>query len=72
MGQRACGKQRDSGPWPADEEAPSLRQGGNPAPLVPIKNLQNLKFVGQGGFGTVFRAKHQIWGHYVAVKIVNS
>ncbi|XP_036131256.1 receptor-interacting serine/threonine-protein kinase 3 isoform X1 [Molossus molossus] len=47
-------------------------QIGNPAPLVPIKNLQNLKFVAQGGFGTVFRARHQEWGHDVAVKIVNS
>lgn len=49
-----------------------LWQGGNPAPLVPIKALQNLTFVGEGGFGTVFRAKHQTWGHDVAVKIVNS
>lgn len=52
-------------------EAPSLRASGAPASLVPIKELENPKFIGQGGFGTVFQAQHRSWGHDVAVKIVN-
>lgn len=66
------GSSRDLGPIPADEEAPSPRQKGAPAPLVPIEDLKNLKFIGQGGFGTVFQAQHQTWGYNVAVKIVDA
>lgn len=47
-------------------------QKGAPAPLVSIKDLKNPKFIGQGGFGTVFRVQHQTWGYDVAVKIVDS
>ncbi|XP_020018478.2 receptor-interacting serine/threonine-protein kinase 3 [Castor canadensis] len=42
------------------------------ATLVPREELKNPTFVGQGGFGAVFRAQHRTWGHDVAVKIVNS
>ncbi|XP_047652467.1 receptor-interacting serine/threonine-protein kinase 3 isoform X1 [Phacochoerus africanus] len=45
---------------------------GASAPLVPIEDLENPKFIGKGGFGTVFRAQHKTWGLDVAVKIVNS
>uniref|UniRef100_G1PQW1 Receptor-interacting serine/threonine-protein kinase 3 n=1 Tax=Myotis lucifugus TaxID=59463 RepID=G1PQW1_MYOLU len=45
---------------------------GAPAPLVSIKDLKNPKFIGQGGFGTVFQAQLQKWGCNVAVKIVDS
>ncbi|XP_050999328.1 receptor-interacting serine/threonine-protein kinase 3 [Acomys russatus] len=45
---------------------------GAPASLVRLEELKNPKFVGKGGFGTVFRAEHRKWGHDVAVKIVNS
>lgn len=45
---------------------------GASASLVPCDELMNPKFVGYGGFGTVFRAQHRTWGHDVAVKIVNS
>ncbi|KAM4853811.1 receptor-interacting serine/threonine-protein kinase 3 [Thomomys bottae] len=49
--------------------------GVHPAPedfLVPHEELEHPKFVGQGGFGAVFRAEHTTWGHPVAVKIVDS
>lgn len=62
----------DLTPIPAGEEAPSPRQKGAPAPLVSIKDLKNPKFIGQGGFGTVFQVQHQTWGYDVAVKIVDS
>lgn len=42
------------------------------APLVSIEDLKNPKFIGQGGFGTVFRAQLQSGGCNVAVKIVDS
>lgn len=45
---------------------------GASASLVSCDELKNPKFVGYGGFGTVFRAQHRTWGHDVAVKIVNS
>lgn len=45
---------------------------GARASVVPIEDLKNQKVIGQGGFGTVFQAYHQNWGHDVAVKIVNS
>ncbi|XP_010953124.3 receptor-interacting serine/threonine-protein kinase 3 isoform X1 [Camelus bactrianus] len=49
-----------------------LWPSGTSAPLVPIEELENPKFVGRGGFGAVFRAQHKTWGLEVAVKIVNS
>ncbi|CAH6831037.1 receptor-interacting serine/threonine-protein kinase 3 [Phodopus roborovskii] len=49
--------------WPVSASAASL---------VCCEELKNPKFVGKGGFGTVFRAQHRTWGHDVAVKIVNS
>ncbi|EPY89948.1 adenylate cyclase type 4 isoform 2 [Camelus ferus] len=49
-----------------------LWPSGTSAPLVPIEELENPKFVGRGGFGAVFRAQHKTWGLDVAVKIVNS
>ncbi|XP_036210305.1 receptor-interacting serine/threonine-protein kinase 3-like isoform X1 [Myotis myotis] len=49
-----------------------LWQKGTPALLVSIEDLKNPKFIGQGGFGTVFQAQHQTWGYNVAVKIVDS
>uniref|UniRef100_A0A8C3X3J5 Receptor-interacting serine/threonine-protein kinase 3 n=1 Tax=Catagonus wagneri TaxID=51154 RepID=A0A8C3X3J5_9CETA len=49
-----------------------LWPNGASAPLVPVEDLENPKFVGKGGFGTVFRAQHKTWGLEVAVKIVNS
>ncbi|XP_004475142.2 receptor-interacting serine/threonine-protein kinase 3 isoform X2 [Dasypus novemcinctus] len=45
---------------------------GVPATLVPLKELENPRFVGKGGFGVVLRAQHRTWGSDVAVKIVNS
>ncbi|XP_006835581.1 PREDICTED: receptor-interacting serine/threonine-protein kinase 3 [Chrysochloris asiatica] len=42
------------------------------APLVSEKELENPQFLGQGGFGAVFRAHHRTWGYDVAVKIVDS
>lgn len=60
------------GSWPADDQASSHRHVGASAPLVPIEDLENPKFIGKGGFGTVFRAQHKTWGLDVAVKIVNS
>lgn len=42
------------------------------ASLVPVKQLENPKFIGKGRFGAVFRAQHKTWGFDVAVKIVNS
>ncbi|KAM5336872.1 receptor-interacting serine/threonine-protein kinase 3 isoform 2-T2 [Glossophaga mutica] len=45
---------------------------GTQAPLVPTEVLKKLKRIGQGGFGTVFLARHEKWGRDVAVKIVNS
>ncbi|XP_006777759.1 PREDICTED: receptor-interacting serine/threonine-protein kinase 3-like, partial [Myotis davidii] len=47
-------------------------QKGAPAPRVPIEDLKNPKFIGQGGFGTVFQAQHLTWGYNVAVKIVDA
>ncbi|XP_075387745.1 receptor-interacting serine/threonine-protein kinase 3 isoform X2 [Tenrec ecaudatus] len=38
--------------------------------LVSIVDLEKPRIVGQGGFGTVFRAHHRKWGFDVAVKIV--
>ncbi|CAK6432554.1 unnamed protein product [Pipistrellus nathusii] len=48
-----------------------LWQKDTPAPLLSIEDLKNPKFIGQGGFGTVFQAQYQTWGD-VAVKIVDS
>lgn len=48
-----------------------LWQTGALAPLVSIEDLTNPEFIGEGGFGTVFRAEHKEWCT-VAVKIVNS
>ncbi|XP_054433736.1 receptor-interacting serine/threonine-protein kinase 3 [Pteronotus mesoamericanus] len=45
---------------------------GAQAPLVPTEVLKKLKFIGEGGFGAVFLARHEKWGRDVAVKIVNS
>lgn len=67
-----AGSSRDLGPRTAGDKAPSLRLGGPQAPLVPTKVLQKLERIGQGGFGTVFLARHEEWGRDVAVKIVNS
>ncbi|XP_069342365.1 receptor-interacting serine/threonine-protein kinase 3 [Eulemur rufifrons] len=49
-----------------------FRSSGGSAPLVSHEDLENPKFVDQGGFGAVFRAQHRSWGFDVAVKIVNS
>nr|XP_021505985.1 receptor-interacting serine/threonine-protein kinase 3 [Meriones unguiculatus] len=49
-----------------------LWPSGASAPLVCCEELENPEFVGKGGFGAVFRAKHRTWGHDVAVKVVNS
>uniref|UniRef100_A0A671DIZ8 Receptor-interacting serine/threonine-protein kinase 3 n=1 Tax=Rhinolophus ferrumequinum TaxID=59479 RepID=A0A671DIZ8_RHIFE len=49
-----------------------LWPSGAPAPLVSIEELKNPKYIGEGGFGTVFCAQHKSWGIDVAVKIVNS
>uniref|UniRef100_A0A2K5NQE3 Receptor-interacting serine/threonine-protein kinase 3 n=1 Tax=Cercocebus atys TaxID=9531 RepID=A0A2K5NQE3_CERAT len=49
-----------------------LWPSGASASLVSIEELENQEFVGRGGFGTVFRARHRKWGYDVAVKIVNS
>ncbi|KAM6181655.1 receptor-interacting serine/threonine-protein kinase 3 [Erethizon dorsatum] len=51
---------------------PSLRLSGASASLVSSEDLKNPEFVGEGGFGTVFRAQHRKWNCNVAVKIVNS
>ncbi|XP_035885686.1 receptor-interacting serine/threonine-protein kinase 3 isoform X2 [Phyllostomus discolor] len=45
---------------------------GRQASLVPTEALKKVKRIGQGGFGTVFLARHEQWGRNVAVKIVNS
>ncbi|XP_017536647.2 receptor-interacting serine/threonine-protein kinase 3 isoform X2 [Manis javanica] len=49
-----------------------LWPSGASASLVSIEELENPKFVGEGGFGAVFRAQHRTWGHDVAVKIVST
>ncbi|XP_019518576.1 PREDICTED: receptor-interacting serine/threonine-protein kinase 3 isoform X1 [Hipposideros armiger] len=49
-----------------------LWQTGALAPLLSVEDLTNLKYIGEGGFGTVFRAEHRTWCIPVAVKIVNS
>ncbi|XP_015347410.1 receptor-interacting serine/threonine-protein kinase 3 [Marmota marmota marmota] len=49
-----------------------LWPNGASAPVLPLEELINPKFVGEGGFGSVFRAQHRTWGYDVAVKIVNS
>lgn len=49
-----------------------LWPSGASAPLVSIEELKNPKYIGEGGFGTVFCAQHKSWGIEVAVKIVNS
>lgn len=46
--------------------------GASSISLVGSKELKNLGFVGKGGFGAVFRARHRAWNLDVAVKIVNS
>lgn len=49
-----------------------LWPNGASAPLVALEELEKTAFIGQGGFGAVFRAQHRKWGYDVAVKIVNS
>ncbi|KAL2790099.1 receptor-interacting serine/threonine-protein kinase 3 [Daubentonia madagascariensis] len=49
-----------------------LWPNGASAPLVSHEELEDPKFVGEGGFGAVYRAQHRSWGFDVAVKIVNS
>lgn len=46
--------------------------GASSISLLGSKELKNLGFVGKGGFGAVFRARHRAWNLDVAVKIVNS
>ncbi|XP_021059449.1 receptor-interacting serine/threonine-protein kinase 3 [Mus pahari] len=46
--------------------------GASAVSLMSHKELKKLEFVGQGGFGVVFRAQHRAWNLDVAVKIVNS
>ncbi|XP_006932847.3 receptor-interacting serine/threonine-protein kinase 3 isoform X2 [Felis catus] len=48
-----------------------LWPSGTPASLVPLEELENLKFIGEGGFGAVFWARHRTWDLDVAVKIMN-
>ncbi|XP_014941703.1 receptor-interacting serine/threonine-protein kinase 3 isoform X2 [Acinonyx jubatus] len=48
-----------------------LWPSGTPASLVPLEELENLKFIGEGGFGVVFWARHRTWDLDVAVKIMN-
>lgn len=66
------GEQRRRRALPASGRHPCLRPSGASASLVSIEELENQEFVGIGGFGTVFRARHRKWGYDVAVKIVNS
>ncbi|XP_060475352.2 receptor-interacting serine/threonine-protein kinase 3 isoform X3 [Panthera onca] len=54
-----------------EDQAPSFRPSGTPASLVPLEELENLKFIGEGGFGPVFWARHRTWDLDVAVKIMN-
>lgn len=49
-----------------------LWRNGASASVLPLEELINPKYIGQGGFGAVFRAQHRTWGYDVAVKIVNS
>lgn len=49
-----------------------LWPNGASASVLPLEELINPKYIGQGGFGAVFRAQHRTWGYDVAVKIVNS
>ncbi|MBZ3881342.1 Receptor-interacting serine/threonine-protein kinase 3 [Sciurus carolinensis] len=49
-----------------------LWPNGASASVLPLEELINPEYVGEGGFGTVFRAQHRTWGYDVAVKIVNS
>ncbi|XP_054987622.1 receptor-interacting serine/threonine-protein kinase 3 [Sorex araneus] len=53
-------------------KADSIWQNGHLAPLVPVEELENPMFIGEGGFGRVYKAKHKTWAHDVAVKIVNA
>lgn len=46
--------------------------GASSISLMGSEELENLGFVGKGGFGAVFRARHTAWNLDVAVKIVNS
>ncbi|GAB5572757.1 receptor-interacting serine/threonine-protein kinase 3 isoform X3 [Prionailurus iriomotensis] len=50
---------------------PEHKPSGTPASLVPLEELENLKFIGEGGFGAVFWARHRTWDLDVAVKIMN-
>ncbi|XP_055989884.1 receptor-interacting serine/threonine-protein kinase 3 [Sorex fumeus] len=56
----------------ASLRAGSIWQNGPRAPLVPVEELEYEMFVGEGGFGRVFKAKHKTWADEVAVKIVNA
>lgn len=55
----------------ASLKAESIWQNGHGAPLVPVEDLENPMFIGKGGFGRVYKAKHKKWEYHVAVKIVN-
>lgn len=62
-------------PWGPGQlviEAPSPRHTRPLASQVFTEDLTNLKYIGEGGFGTVFWAEHKKWCIPVAVKIVNS
>lgn len=34
-------------------------------------SLSEWTSIGQGGFGNVYKARHQKMGHYVAIKLLN-
>uniref|UniRef100_A0A8D0L6N1 Receptor interacting serine/threonine kinase 3 n=1 Tax=Sphenodon punctatus TaxID=8508 RepID=A0A8D0L6N1_SPHPU len=38
---------------------------------IPRQHMSGLQLVGQGGFGTIYRARHKDWGIDVAVKILS-
>ena len=37
-----------------------------------LKDFENIQFIGKGGFGTVFKAKHTIDGGIYAIKVIKS
>ncbi|XP_049624920.1 receptor-interacting serine/threonine-protein kinase 3 [Suncus etruscus] len=48
------------------------QNGPRDSPLMPCEILTNPQFIGKGGFGKVFKARHKDWMQDVAVKIVDS
>ncbi len=52
--------------------ARARREAGDFEPPPPdIKQYEIVEKLGQGNFGTVYKARHRFLGHYVAIKVLN-